>query len=102
QRYAGVLDAMHHAVSVLAAVQLRAAPFHAGVCRAFEEMDAVDAWKALQVREREDQFFLDETMNDQPVVFRIDLRDAAMMALEAQPVRRDDAVKLVQRREAHR
>src|SRR5262245_54688304 len=93
---------MHHAVGVLAAVELRAAPFHAGVRRAFENVDAVDARKALQLGEREDQRPLDQAMYDQPIVFRIDLRDAGVMALEAQPARRDDAVELVQRREAHR
>jgi hypothetical protein len=102
QRHAGVFDAMHHAMGVLAAVELRAAPLHAGVRGAFEEVDTVHAREALQAREREDQLFLDQPVHDQPVVFRIDLGDAAMMALEAQPVRRDDAVELVQRREADR
>jgi hypothetical protein len=67
-----------------------------------EEVDPVDAREALEIGEREDQRLVDQPVDDQPVVLRIDLRDAAMMALEAEPVRRDDAVELVQRREAHR
>ena len=48
------------------------------------------------------QRLVDQAVDDQPVVLRIDLGDAAVVALEAEPVRRDDAVELVQRREAHR
>ena len=102
QRHAGVLHAMHHAVGVLAAVELRAAPLHAGIGGAFEEIDPVDARKALEIVEREDQRLVDQAVHHQPVVVRIDLGDAAVMALEAEPVRRDDAVELVQRREADR
>ena len=43
QRNARVHDVVHHAVGELAAVELRAAPFHAGIRRAFEEVDAVGA-----------------------------------------------------------
>jgi hypothetical protein len=39
QRHAGIDDVVDHPVGELAAVQLRAAPFHAGVGRAFEEID---------------------------------------------------------------
>ena len=102
QRHAGVLHAMHHAVGVLAAIELGAAPFHAGIGRAFEKIDPVDARQPLEVVQREDQRLVDEAVHHQPVVARVDLRDAAMMALEAEPVRRDDAVELMQRREAHR
>ncbi len=100
QRHAGVFDAMHHAVGVLAAIELRAAPLHAAIGRAFQEMDAVDAREALHVVKREDQRLVDQAMHHQPVVGRIDLGDAGMMPLEAQPVRRDDAVERMQRREA--
>ncbi len=102
ERHAGVLHAMHHAVGVLAAVELGAAPFHAGIGGAFQEMDAVDARQALDVLEREDQRLVDQAVQHQPVIVRIDLGDAAMMALEAQAVGRDDAVELVQRREGDR
>ena len=93
---------MHHAVGVLRAVELRAAPLHAGVRGAFAEIGAVDARHALDVVEREDQRLVDEAVDHQPVVGRIDLGDAGVVALEAQSVRRDDAVDLVQRREADR
>src|SRR4051812_24501503 len=93
---------MHHAMGVLAAVELRALPFHPGICRTFEKMDAVDARQALEICEREDQRLFDQSVNDQPVVLRIDLGDAAMMALEAEAVRRDEAIELMQRREADR
>ena len=47
-------------------------------------MNAVHAREALQVGKRKDESLFDEPMNDQPVVFRVDLRDAAMVALEKQ------------------
>ena len=93
---------MHHAVGILAAVELGAAPLHAGIRRALQEMDAVDARQPLDVLERKDQRLVDEPMQHEPVVVRIDLGDAAMVALEAQAIRRDDAVEFVQRRERHR
>ena len=93
---------MHHTVRILAAVELRAAPFHPGVRGTFQKVDAVHAREALQVGERKDQILLDEAVDDQPVVFRIDLRDATVVTLEAEPARGDDTVKLVQRRKADR
>jgi hypothetical protein len=91
-----------HAVGILAAVELGAAPFHPGIRRAFEEIDAVDARVALEVGQRQHQRLVDEPVQHQPVVIGVDLGDAAVMALEGEPVRRDDAVELVQRREADR
>ena len=41
---------------------------------------------------------LDQAVDHQPVLFRIDVRPARMVALEKQPVRRDDAVQILQRR----
>jgi hypothetical protein len=43
-----------------------------------------------------------QAIDDQAMVRRVDLGHAAVMALEAEPVGRDDAVQLVQRREADR
>jgi hypothetical protein len=40
-------------------------------------------------------------MNHKAVIGGIDLGGAAMMALEAEPVRRDDAVEIGERREVH-
>ena len=102
ERHAGVLHAMHHAVGVLDAVELGAAPLHAGIGGAFQEMDAIDARQALDVLERENQRLVDQTMQHQPVIVRIDFGDAAMVTFEAQTVRRDDAVEFVQRRERDR
>ena len=93
---------MHHAMRVLAAIELGTPPFHAGIGRAFEKIDFIDARQPLELVEREDQRPVDKAVQHQPVVGRIDLCNAAMMALKAQPVGRDDSVQLMQRREAHR
>jgi hypothetical protein len=67
------IDVVHHAVRELAAVELRAAPLHAGVGRAFEEVDAVHAPReALEVVHREHQRLVDEAVDHQPVLGRID------------------------------
>ena len=63
---------MHHAVRELRAVELRAAPLHAGIGGAFAEIRPVDARHALDVVEREDQRLVDEAVQDQPVVGGID------------------------------
>ena len=102
QRHAGILHAMHHAVSVLAAIELGAAPFHAGIGGTFEKIDLVDARQPHELVEREDQRLFDEAVQHQPIVGRIDLRNAAVMPLEAQSIRRDDSVELMQWREADR
>ena len=86
----------------LAAIELGAAPFHAGIGGAFEEIDPVLARKPHDVFHGEDELLVDETVDHQPVHGRIDLRDAGMMTLEAEAIRRDDAVKLMQRGEVHR
>src|SRR5262249_4695308 len=64
------------------------------------EVDAIDARIALQLLQSEDQRPLHEPMDHQAMIGGIDLGNAAMMPLEAEPVRRDDAFELVQRREA--
>jgi hypothetical protein len=102
QRHARIHDVMDHAVGELAAVELRAAPLHAGIGGAFEKIDVILARHPLDVFHREDQRLVDEAMDHEPVIGRVDLGDAAVMALEAQAGRRDDAVELMQRREIHR
>ncbi len=102
QGHAGILHAMHHAVGVLTAVELGAAPFHAGIGGAFEKIDPVDARQTLELIERKNQRLFDQAMQHQPIVGWIDLGNAAMMAFEAQSIRRNDAVELMQRREADR
>jgi hypothetical protein len=99
QRHAGIHDVVHHAVGKLAAVELRAAPLHAGIRRAFEEVDPVHARHALDVLHREHQWLIDQAIDHQTVACRIDFRDAAVVALEAEPGRRDDSVQLMERRE---
>ena len=54
--------------------------------------------KRLQILHREDQRTIDQAVQHQPVLRRIDRGNAAMMALVEQSVRRDDAVELLQRR----
>ncbi len=103
ERDAGVHDVVHHAVRVLAAVQLRAAPLHAAIRRAFEEIDAVHPVReTLQILEREDHRLFDQAVDHQAVLRRIDFGDAAVMTLETKSARRDDAVELMERREIHR
>ena len=55
-----------------------------------------------QILQGEDQRGFDQTVDHQPVLCGIDFGDARVMPLEAQAVRRDDAVQLVQRREVDR
>src|SRR6476659_6904805 len=93
---------MHHAVGVLAAVELGAAPLHAGIGGTFEKIDLVNAWQALELVEGKDQWLFDQAMQHQAVVVRNDFGNASVMTFEAQSVRRNDAVELMQRREAHR
>ena len=93
---------MHHAMRVLAAIELGTPPFHAGIGRAFEKIDLIDPRQPLELVECEDERLFDKAMQHQPVVRRIDLCDAAVMTLKAEPVGGDDSVQLVQRREAYR
>jgi hypothetical protein len=81
-------------------IQLRGAPLHAAIGRAFDEVDARHGREAQDVLHRENQWPLDQAMDHQSVLVRIDVGPAGMIALEKQPVRRDDAVQVLQRREA--
>ena len=89
-----------HAVPELQRIHLRGAPFHAAIGRAFDEMDARDLREAQDVLHGKKQRTLDEAMDHQSVLRRIDIGPSSMMALEEQPVRRDDAVQILQRRKA--
>ena len=93
---------MDHAVGELGAVQLRPRPFHAAVRGAFEEIDAVLARETLEVVIGEDQRLIDQPVDHQPVVLLGQFDGPGMMTLEADAVRRDNAVKLVNRREVDR
>ncbi len=59
-------------------------------------MDARFRWEAPDVIHGEDQRLVDEAMEHQAVLRRIDRGDAGMMALVEQSVRRDDAVEVLQ------
>ena len=102
ERHTGVHDVVDHAVRELTAVELRAPPLHTGIRRAFEKMDLVHPRHALDVFHGEDKRLVDEPVDHQPVVGRVDLGNAAMMALEAKSGRRDNSVEPMQRREVHR
>ena len=47
QQHACVLNIMHHAEGILAAIELCAAPFHTAISRTFKKIEAVGLWKAL-------------------------------------------------------
>ena len=103
QRHAGIHDVVDHAVRELAAVELRAAPFHAGIGRAFEEVDD-GSRRGMRLMS---SMVKTSGLSTRPLIISrcfggFDLGDAAMMALEAEAGRRDDAVELVQRREVDR
>ena len=83
ERHARIHDVVNHAVGELAAVELGAAPLHAGIRRAFQEIDPVHARHAPDVFHREHQRLLDEAVDHQPVVGGIDFGDTAVVALEA-------------------
>ena len=93
---------MNHAVGKLAAIQLRTAPFHAGVCGAFQKMHAVDPGEALDIIQRKHHRFVDQPGNHQAIFRRINLRNAAVVAFKAEARGCDDPVKLVERREVDR
>jgi hypothetical protein len=99
QRHAGIDDVVDHPMGELAAVQLRPAPFHARIRRAFEEIGPVLPREAHDVFHREHQRRVHQPVDHQPVLPRVDLGDAGMVAFETQPVGRDDPLHLVQRRE---
>ena len=65
-------------------------------------MHPVLARETHEVLQGENKRRIDKTVDHQPVLGRINIRDPGMVTLEAETVRRDDAVKLVQRREVHR
>ena len=67
-------------------IELRAAPFHAAVGRTFDEMNARHRGKTHDVVHRQDQRALDQAMNQEPVLARIDVGAAGMIALEEQAI----------------
>ena len=92
---------MHHAKGVLAAIQLRPAPFHTAIRCAFEEIEAVGLRKTLEIIKSEDQLAINKTVNHQTVVGWYDLGNTSMMPLETQSVRRHKPLKFMKRGEVH-
>jgi hypothetical protein len=83
-------------------IELRRAPFHAAIGRAFNEMDARDGWKTLDVFHRQQQGPTDKPVDHQPVLLRIYGRAAAVVTLEEQAIGGDDPGLILQRRKADR
>ena len=102
QRHTGIHDVVDHAVGELTAVQLRAAPFHARIRRAFKEIGPIFARESHDVLHGEDQRRVDQTVDHQPMRGGINLGHAAVVTLETQTIGRDDPVEFMQRGEVDR
>ena len=96
------LRGRHHAVGELAGIELSTPPFHAGIGGAFGEVEMALGRHAPDVVHGEHQLVFHHAVDHQPVLRRVDLGDAAMVTLEMQTVRRDEAVEIVERREIDR
>src|SRR4051794_21743551 len=70
------------------------------VAGAFNEVNARLRGESPDVLHGEDQRLVDEPMQNQSMLRRVNIRDAAVMALIEQTVWRDDAVEILQRRAA--
>ena len=100
ERHARPLAVADHAVDLLRRhLRLRRAVRRASVARAFDEVRARDRRKALEIGERELDRPIDETVDEQRVLRRIDRRHAGVNAREVQIGRRDRAGEILQRRE---
>ena len=102
QRHAGPFAARQHPVRVLHGRHRDVAPLHAGIGAAFDEVDARHRREADDVVHREDARIGHQAVDHQPVLVRIDLGHAGVVALEVQAGRRDDAEQVLQRRERDR
>ena len=67
------------------------------IAGAFEEINVRLRWKADDVVHRKNQRPIDQPVNDQPMLIRINRRYAGMIALEMETVRGDDALQVLQR-----
>ena len=91
EQHPGPLAAGQHAVAELQAVHLRTAPLHAAVGGAFQEADHAHRGEAHQVVHGEDDRAFHHAVNHQPVLLRVDIRQARMKTLEDDPGRGNDA-----------
>ena len=102
QRHADIFHVVDHALGELAALKLRAAPFHAAVRRAFAEGGAGFAGKAGEVFVGEDQRCFDKPVDHQAIVGFRQLDRAGMVAFKGAALRGYRAFKRVDRREVDR
>ncbi len=92
------VDLLRRHVGGVAFATIRAA----AVAGALHEMDHRASREAPQIGQRQDQRALDHPVNQQRIGRRVDGGHAAVMALEVQIGGRDDAVEILQRRQARR
>jgi hypothetical protein len=104
QRHAGEFAAAQHAVGVLAGRHGDVAPLHAAVGATFDEVEAAHRRQPHQLVHRPDHRRPDElrvvAVDHQPVLARVDVPPALVVALEVHPRGGDDAEQALQRREA--
>ena len=65
-------------------------------------MNARHRWKAHQLIHREEQRTPDESVDEQPVFIRVDVRNPGVVPRKVQAVGRDDPVQVLQGSEVHR
>ena len=99
-RDARPLRAGEQAMRLLHGGRGRLGPVRQRVAGALQEVEPRDGRIAHQRVHGERQGLLHHAMDDQAMRGRIDVGDAGMMPLEDQPVGRDDAVLILQRRHA--
>ncbi len=102
QHHAGIFHVVDHALGELAALELRAAPFHAAIGRAFAEGGHDVARKPGDILVGEDQRPLDQPVDHQPVVLFRQFDRARVVTLEGAALRGDRAFERVDRREVDR
>ncbi len=90
---AGPFRATDHAMGKLQRVELRAAPFHAAVGGAFDEVNSRSCGKSHDIVHRQHERAFDQPVNQQAVLARVDVGAAGMVTLEEQSVRRDNPVE---------
>ena len=99
QRHAGPVRARHEAVQRTGALLRGLGGVHAAaVARALEELNARHERIARQRVEAEHERPLDEPVDQHAVLLGVDVRDAVVVTLEVQRVRRDDAFEMLERR----
>src|SRR5438445_5143985 len=99
-QYARPVAGAGQAVQGLRGARWRAlGPAGSAVAGALQEHDAAHRRKPLQVVQREHRLAIDHAVERQRVAFRVDQRNAGVMALVVNVRRRDDAVQQIERRQ---